>query len=73
MKVYVSKLVVPTEIIFEDTYEGQCKSNASFFFLRNCYYDYNEMYLYHGYILYRVEIIFTQSRFHFQHTFSTCA
>jgi hypothetical protein len=73
MKVYVSKLVVPTEIIFEGTYEGQYKSKASFFFLRNCSYDYNEIYLYHGYILYKVEIIFTQNIFHFQHTFSTCA
>jgi hypothetical protein len=73
MKVYVSKSVAPTEVIFEDTYEGQYKSNASLFFLRNCYYNYNEIYLYQGYILYKVEIIFTQSLFHFKHTFSTCA
>jgi len=32
MKVYVSKLVAPTEVIFEDMYKGQYKSNASFFF-----------------------------------------
>jgi len=32
MKVYISKSVAPTEVMFEDIYKGQYKSNASFFF-----------------------------------------
>jgi len=42
-------------------YEGQYKSNAFYFFLRNYYYKYNEIYIDHGYILYKVEIVSPQS------------
>jgi hypothetical protein len=40
------------------------------FFCQNCNYNYNEFYVYHGYFLYKVEIIFPES-LHYQHTFST--
>lgn len=37
-------------------YERQYNSNVFYFFLRNYYYKYNEIYIDHGYILYKVEI-----------------
>ena len=43
------------------------------FFLRNYNYGYNEHYVYYGYFLYRVEILFSHSLFCFQHIFSTFA
>ena len=42
-------------------------------FLRYCNVSYDEMYIYHGYILYKVEIIFPQSLLDHQHTFFTFA
>jgi hypothetical protein len=42
-------------------------------FLRNHNYNYNETYIYHGYILYKVKIIFPRSLLHYQHTFYTFA
>jgi hypothetical protein len=36
-------------------------------------YNYNETYIHHGHILYKVEIIFPQSLIHYEHTFSTFA
>jgi hypothetical protein len=54
-------------------YEGWYKSNAFYFFLRNSYYKYNEIYIDHGYILYKVEIVSPQSFHYHKHTFSTFA
>jgi hypothetical protein len=39
-------------------YEGCYKSDASFFFLRNCNYNYKEIYICHGYVLYKIGVIF---------------
>jgi hypothetical protein len=36
--------------------------------LRNYNYSFNEIYMYHGYILYKVETIFPQSLHHYQNT-----
>jgi hypothetical protein len=47
-------------------YKGRYESNTSYFFLRTCNYNYNEIYIYHGCILYKVEIIFPQSILHYQ-------
>ena len=41
-------------------------------FPRYCKHDCNELHIYHGYILYKSEIIFTQI-LHFQHTLPTFA
>jgi hypothetical protein len=35
------------------SYEGQYESNAPNFFLRNYNHNYNEIYIYHVYILYK--------------------
>ena len=40
------------------------------FFLKKCNYNYSEIYIYHWYILYIVEIISSQS-LHYQYIFST--
>jgi hypothetical protein len=42
-------------------------------FLRDYNYNYNETYIYHVYILYKVEIIFPQNLLHYQHTVSVFA
>jgi len=52
-------------------YKGRYKSNAFNFFLRNYYYKYNEIDMYQGYILYKLEIVSPQSFHYYQHTFST--
>jgi hypothetical protein len=39
-------------------------------FLRTCNFTYNELYIYHKCILYKVEFTFPQSLFHYQHIFS---
>ena len=44
---------------------------TSTLFLRNCTYNYKEIYIYHGYIIQKVEVIFAQSLLHYQHAFST--
>ena len=53
--------------------EGRHESNASFFFVTDYNFNYNSIYIYHGYFLYKVEIIFSQSLLHYQHTFPTFA
>ena len=58
---------------FHSMYEGRCESNAAYCFLRNYNYNYNEIYICHGYILYKVWIIFPQSLLHYQQTFFTFA
>jgi len=49
-------------------YEGQYESKA-YFILRNYNHNdnYNEIYVCHGYILHKVEIIFSPSLLHYQH------
>jgi len=42
-------------------YEGRYDSKSSYFFLKKYNYNYNTIYIYQGYTLYSVEIIFTQS------------
>jgi len=41
-----------------------------FFFVRNYNYGYNEIYIYHGYILYKGRI-FSPESLHYQHTYLT--
>jgi hypothetical protein len=43
------------------------------YFLRNYPCNNNVIYIYHGYILYKADIIFAQSLLHYQHTFYTYA
>jgi hypothetical protein len=47
MKVYVSKLVAPTEVILKIYIRDSIKV-MPYFFLRNCSYYYNEIYIYRG-------------------------
>jgi len=42
-------------------YEGRYDSKSSYFFLKKYNYNYNAIYIYQGYTLYSVEIIFTVS------------
>jgi hypothetical protein len=49
------------------------KVASSILFLTNCNYSYLETYIYHKYILYKIDIIFPQSLLRFQHTFSSGA
>jgi len=43
------------------------------FFLNNYYYNYNNIYSYHGYIFYKVHTVFPQSFLHYEHTFCAIA
>jgi hypothetical protein len=54
-----------TDMNWHKLYERQYKSNASYFFSETVIYNGNEIYIYHGYILYKVEIIFPPSLLHF--------
>jgi len=58
--------------IYVTIYEGQYESNA-YFFIRSYNYNdsYNEIYVCHGYTLYKAKIIFSTSPF--INTFSTFA
>lgn len=60
-------------VIITNIYEGRCEWNAFCFFLRNYAYSCNQMYLYHGCVLYRVQIILPQSLRHYQDIFPTFA
>ena len=51
-------------------YEGRYDSNASYSSLRTYNYNYNENYIYHGFILYKYEKVLPQN-VHSQYTLST--
>jgi hypothetical protein len=57
----VSDMAVTSTLKWKALYEGQYGSNASYFFLRNCNYSYNEIYIYLGYILLQTSDHFPQS------------
>ena len=52
-----------------ENYEGWYETNVSYFFIRNYKYSYIKIYIFHGYILYKVDISFPQSLHHYQHAF----
>jgi hypothetical protein len=52
------------------TTKGRLESNASYYF-RKCNYNYGQIYMYYGQILYKVALISPQSLLHYRHTFST--
>lgn len=54
-----------TDINWHKFYERQYKSNASYFFSETVIYNGNDIYIYHGCILYKGEIIFPPSLLHF--------
>jgi len=57
----VSDMVLTSTLKWEAIYEGRCGSNASYFFLRNCNYSYNEIYIYLGHVLLKTSDHFPQS------------
>jgi hypothetical protein len=62
--------MVPHEVstVFSLVRKAVKKILPPIFFLRKCNYSYNEIYIYRGYILHKVEIIFPQSLLHYEHS-----
>ena len=53
-------------------YETSTKVMLFFFLVRNCNYSYNEIYIYHGYILYKGKIFFARKSPLSTHIFNLC-